>query len=113
MAEPNLSEVSLDKLRLWSSESLKHFLSIRKKNATGNFNELVATVYAAIESNVPVDQDAEQAERRLLHEYKSKLSVDNQVYPDPYTFEEGWLPEETVTLLSRKTAAFLISILLQ
>ncbi|KAK7115821.1 uncharacterized protein [Littorina saxatilis] len=40
-------------------------------------------------------QDAEQAERRLLHEYKSKLSVDNQVYPDPYTFEEGWLPEET------------------
>ncbi|XP_070174291.1 uncharacterized protein [Littorina saxatilis] len=42
-----------------------------------------------------MDQDAEQAERRLLHEYKGKLSVDNQVYPDPYTFEGGWLPEET------------------
>ena len=26
----------------------------------------------------------------LLHEYKSKLTVDGLTYPDPSTFEEGW-----------------------
>lgn len=49
----------------------------------------------AVSEDVPVNEEAEQAERRLLHEYKSKLTVDGETYPDPSTFEEGWESDKT------------------
>lgn len=48
-----------------------------------------------METEVPIDDGAEQAERRLLGEYTHKLTVDGHVYPDPATFEDGWESEES------------------
>ncbi|KAK7089418.1 uncharacterized protein [Littorina saxatilis] len=91
----DLSDISLQKLRLWSVDALKYFLSVRKLSVDGDFDELVARSWAAFESDTPVDDEAEQRERRLLGEYKSKLTVDGETYPDPATFDDGWLSEET------------------
>ena len=38
----DLSELSVDKLCLWSPESLKTFLSLRKKSVQGSFDDFVA-----------------------------------------------------------------------
>ncbi|KAK7090434.1 uncharacterized protein [Littorina saxatilis] len=91
----DLSDFSLQKLRLWSLDALKYFLSVRKLSVEGDFEQLVARSWAAFESDTPIDDEAEERERRLLDEYKRKLAVDGDVYPDPATFEDGWLTEET------------------
>ena len=44
---------------------------------------------------MPVDLSAEQAELRLLSEYKSKLKLPNEtIMPDPFTLDNGWLGEK-------------------
>jgi hypothetical protein len=42
-------------------------------------------VFAAYEDDVPVDADAEQAEKRLYREYIARLTQDGSEYPDPMT----------------------------
>ena len=51
--------------------------------------------FAVSEEDVPVNEEAEQTERRLLHEYKSKLTVDGETYPGTSTSEEDWESQKT------------------
>ena len=47
------------------------------------------------EENLPVDESAELAEKRLLHEYKEKLLVEGDIVPDPFSLTSGWKGEKT------------------
>ena len=77
-------------------------IRIKINSGFGLFSSVIVSLcpfpyraFAVSEEDVPVNEEAEQAERRLLHEYKSKLTVDGETYPDPSTFEEGWESEKT------------------
>ncbi|XP_045161885.2 uncharacterized protein LOC123526703 [Mercenaria mercenaria] len=91
----DLSDMTLDKFRLWSVHALKVFLSHRKRSVNGTFDELSARAFCVWEENLPVDEKAEQAEQRLLQEYKAKLHVDKEVVPDPFSLKVGWKGEKT------------------
>ena len=41
-----------------------------------------------------MDTDKEHQERILLKEYKGKLSVENEVLPDPIDLLVGWIGEK-------------------
>ncbi|KAK7114514.1 hypothetical protein V1264_000568 [Littorina saxatilis] len=85
----DLSKISIQKVQLWSTEALKAFLCVRKKSVEGAHEELVARAFAALEDGIPVDHEAENAERVLLQEYKQKLCVEGVLYPDPFTITTG------------------------
>ena len=42
-----------------------------------------------------MNEQAEQAEQRLLQEYKHKLLVEDDVLPDPFSLHTGWQGEKT------------------
>ncbi|XP_052820515.1 uncharacterized protein LOC128246371 [Mya arenaria] len=46
------------------------------------------------EENLPVNENAELAEKRLLQEYKKKLVLDGDVVPDPFSISSGWKGEK-------------------
>ena len=46
---------------------------------------------------MPVDHEQEHKERLNLYDYKSRLIVQGQVLPDPFTLEDGWLGEVSMT----------------
>ena len=50
--------------------------------------------FATHESGEPIDRDKEHIERKLLDEYKAKLSINDKILPDPTDLKEGWIGEE-------------------
>ena len=50
--------------------------------------------FATHESGEPIDRDKEHIERKLLDEYKAKLSINDNILPDPIDLKEGWIGEE-------------------
>ncbi|XP_052261521.1 uncharacterized protein LOC127865652 [Dreissena polymorpha] len=89
----DLSEMTLERFRLWSMHALKVFLSHRNRSVNGTFDELSARAFCVWEENLPVNEKAEQAEQRLLDEYKRKLEVEGEVIPDPFALSSGWKGE--------------------
>lgn len=51
-------------------------------NCNVSTTTILYRAFAALESNADVDNDAENAERILLEEYKAKLSQGGDIYPD-------------------------------
>ena len=50
--------------------------------------------FATHENGEPIDRDKEHIERKLLDEYKAKLSINDNILPDPIDLKEGWIGEE-------------------
>ena len=55
--------------------------------------------FATHENGEPIDRDKELIERKLLDEYKAKLSINDNILPDPIDLKEGWIGEEAVIKL--------------
>lgn len=47
------------------------------------------------EETLPVDESAVHADTRLLHEYKKKLVLGDDVVPDLFSLSSGWSGEKT------------------
>ncbi|XP_052777885.1 uncharacterized protein LOC128215218 [Mya arenaria] len=90
----DLSEMTVEKFKMWSLHAIKVYLSRRKKPVDGNLDELSARAFCAWEENLPVDANAELAEHRLQHEYKAKLNPGDEVIPDPFSLTSGWKCEK-------------------
>ena len=50
--------------------------------------------FATHENGEPIDRDKEHIERKLLYEYKAKLSLNDNILPDPIDLKEGWIGED-------------------
>ncbi|KAH3786216.1 hypothetical protein DPMN_164321 [Dreissena polymorpha] len=85
----DLRGMNLEKYKLWSIHALIVFLSKRKADVDGSFDELCARAFCAWEQRLPVDAEAECREMRLLEENNAKLSVDGGVLPDPMMLNSG------------------------
>ena len=71
---------------------LKKFLRERFESGweKGWFNR----VLNAIENGVRTVQNAVEKEQQVTSEYASKLSLEDEVIPDPLSLSDNWLPEE-------------------
>lgn len=65
---------------------------------------------AAYEEKVPVDKEAEERNRSLTKEYTSKLIVDEDVLPDPFSLKVGWLAELNGTGLYKWPSVYFMDI---
>ena len=45
----------------------------------------------AFEGKVTVDEEAQHCHRSIMEEYKQKLIVCENVLPDPFLLQDGWL----------------------
>ena len=63
----DIGTLTLDDLKLWSSRSLKVYLSLRGKPTS---------------------------EIKLLCKYKAKLSINDKFLPDPIDLKECWVGQE-------------------
>ena len=50
--------------------------------------------FATHENGEPINSDKEHIERKLLDEYKAKLSINDKILPGPIDLKEGWIGEE-------------------
>ena len=60
----------------------------------GGKRHFVARVFHASENNVQPVKTAEEVEEELRLEYLAKLTIGDDMLPDPYKLQEGWLTEE-------------------
>ncbi|XP_047138939.1 uncharacterized protein LOC124814890 [Hydra vulgaris] len=86
--------LSLQDFKLWNTVALTAFLSLRKKSINGSFDTLAARAFAAYEEGAEVDPEKEHIEKSILHEYKQKLQIENEVLPDPIDLKTGWFNEK-------------------
>ncbi|WAR14875.1 PUS3-like protein [Mya arenaria] len=63
-------------------------------NLTENISRQTQRAFCVWEENLPVNENAELAEKRLLQEYKKKLVLDGDVVPDPFSISSGWKGEK-------------------
>ncbi|KAL5021513.1 hypothetical protein ScPMuIL_000668 [Solemya velum] len=89
----DLSDMTIESFRLFSLKALRSYLSHRKKSVCGTHEELSARAFVAWEEKIPVDQNSELTERRLLEDYKRKLIVEKEIIPDPFSLDSGWISE--------------------
>ncbi|KAL5006729.1 hypothetical protein ScPMuIL_015535 [Solemya velum] len=85
--------MTIESFRLFSLKALRSYLSHRKKSVCGTHEELSARAFVAWEEKIPVDQNSELTERRLLEDYKRKLIVEKEIIPDPFSLDSGWISE--------------------
>ena len=50
--------------------------------------------FCAWEENLTIDEKAEEAEQRLLSEYRQKLTINQETIPDPFSLSNGWNGEK-------------------
>ena len=72
---------------------LKAFLRERGWRSTGTKEELVALAYAAEQQGVPVIPTAKEERISKECQYRSLLTVNGEILPDPFELS-GWLKEE-------------------
>lgn len=96
----DFDDMNSDSFMMWSEPALRSFLAIRNKSTESDFITLSARAFNAYEEHIPVDQDKEDHQRRLLEFYKEKLVLASRfhtsgpvVIPDPFTLQDGWLGE--------------------
>ena len=75
-------------------EELKDYLRLRGLKTSGRRIELVARVFAASESDVPILKSPQEIEKDLKEEYEKKLVVGDIKLPDPFVMPNGWMSEE-------------------
>ena len=54
----------------------------------------ISRAFSAYEENIKIDSEQEHRERSLLAEYREKLYVDNEHFPDPVDLKTGWIGED-------------------
>ena len=88
-----LGNLTIEHFNLYTEESLRLYLAIRKKTVDGTFQELAARAFVASEEKVPVDVEMEERHRISLVQYKGKL-VDGASVPDPFELDaKTWTSE--------------------
>ena len=86
--------MDVDRISRLKVQELKNFLRLRGLKVGGKKEELVARVFVAIESDVPLQKTAEEVEQEIATEYETKLFIQGTQIPDPFKHSEGWLNEE-------------------
>ncbi|XP_034030131.1 uncharacterized protein LOC117513977 [Thalassophryne amazonica] len=80
---------------LWKRERLQQFLRERGLPVTGTVEELRVLVYGAQFFSIPVKPAAKEENQLRTDHYRSLLTVDGVVLPDPFTdLPHGWQGEE-------------------
>ena len=82
-----LGNLTIDHFNLYSEESLRLYLALRKKPVDGTFQDLAARAFVASEEKVPVNVEMEERHRVTLDQYRNKLVVDGEPIPDPFELE--------------------------
>ena len=86
--------MELNRISSMTVDELKNVLHLCSLKTAGLKQELVARVFEAIESNVPLVKTADKVEKELALGYKAKLVIEDELIPNPFKTTDGWLGEK-------------------
>ena len=94
MFAKDVTDMTIDKFKMWKVAALKDFLSKKGLNSSGNKELLVARAFCAYENKMPDTQTAQEIRFTLAMEYQACLNVDGCRLPDPLELKVDWQGEK-------------------
>ena len=85
---------SLDQIKTWKKDGLKHFCRTKGLRIGGSKDDLIARVFSTVEHNLTDVLNLQEKIELKAHSYSELLRINGILEKDPFLIDDGWLDEK-------------------